>query len=148
MIYESLFTIMLLVVAVVDIKKHIIPNRLLLGITAIALPCVILSVTLIPGLIGMSIGMALFGTLYFIAPDKIGGGDVKLAGLIGLMVGFPLILLVIPLAMIAGGLASFILVSLRGGSLKDIPYAPFLCGGAVVSLWSGGWITGWYLNLF
>jgi leader peptidase (prepilin peptidase)/N-methyltransferase len=148
MIYESIFTTMLLIIAVVDVRSHVIPNILLIATAAVVLPCVISMDMLAFGLAGMCIGLGLLGTLYFVVPNKVGAGDVKLAGLIGFMIGFPLILLALPLAVIVGSIASFILVRLRGETLGNIAFAPYLCGSGVVSLWFGMWIIGWYLGLF
>jgi len=66
---------------------------------------------------------------------SIGGGDVKLAALIGLMAGYPLVLWPISIAIAAGGIVSIAFIFTRYGHPEDqVPYAPFLCLGAVVSL--------------
>jgi prepilin signal peptidase PulO-like enzyme (type II secretory pathway) len=64
-----------------------------------------------------------------------GAGDVKLAALIGLMVGFPRVLWALALGVLAGGVTSILLLLFRLRGLKSyIPYAPFLCSGAIITL--------------
>ncbi|MCC6190254.1 MAG: prepilin peptidase [Anaerolineales bacterium] len=66
-----------------------------------------------------------------------GGGDVNLAGLVGLAVGWPGVILSLTIAIVAGGLFSlvFILVQLarrRYTPHSVFPYGPFLVLGALV----------------
>lgn len=66
-----------------------------------------------------------------------GFGDVTLAGVIGLAVGFPGILVALTLGILAGGVFSlgFLLVMIARGSyvaFMPIPYSPFLVFGALV----------------
>jgi prepilin signal peptidase PulO-like enzyme (type II secretory pathway) len=66
----------------------------------------------------------------------LGFGDVNLAGVIGLLMGWPAVLLALFLGMLAAGLFSafFLLNSVLHRSYRafsTIPYAPFLCLGAV-----------------
>lgn len=66
-----------------------------------------------------------------------GGGDVNLAGLVGLAVGWPGVILSLTIAIVAGGLFSlvFILVQLarrRYTPHSAFPYGPFLVLGALV----------------
>lgn len=78
-----------------------------------------------------------------------GGGDVKLAFLIGLFNGFPFNLLGIFLGFFFGATISLILIVGRKKTVKDtVPFGPFLILGSVVSLLYGPVILDWYLNLF
>jgi prepilin signal peptidase PulO-like enzyme (type II secretory pathway) len=86
------------------------------------------------------VGNALFG------PGALGGGDVKLAALIGVIVGFPLIIEALVLGVLCGGVISAVLLITRVRSMRDpIPYGPFLIvGGWVTMLW-GTEIAYWFL---
>ena len=81
-----------------------------------------------------------FLILYLITRGRgIGFGDVKLAFLIGLFLGFPKILIALYLAFLTGAIAGSILIvwgkkKLKGGT---IPFGPFLIIGAVLSLFCG-----------
>jgi len=78
-----------------------------------------------------------------------GWGDVKMAGLIGLVVGFPLVFVSILGAILVGGLLAAILLLLgikkRG---EAIPFGPFLSLAAIATLLFGNDILSWYLGLF
>jgi leader peptidase (prepilin peptidase)/N-methyltransferase len=67
--------------------------------------------------------------------EGMGWGDVKLAGLIGLVTGFPLVLVAMFLAIISGGLVAAILLLLRSKGRSDvIPFGPFLAVAAMATL--------------
>jgi leader peptidase (prepilin peptidase)/N-methyltransferase len=64
-----------------------------------------------------------------------GAGDVKLAALIGVVMGFPQVLWALTLGVLAGGLGAVVVLASGKGGLKSyIPYGPFLCLGAVLVL--------------
>ena len=150
MIYCKLaFTALFLAFALIDIRSQRIPNKLLFIAILIALPVVFFMGGFILGLIGCYIGLILFGIPYLWAPNRIGAGDVKLASLIGFIIGFPLVLLSLALALLSGGIISGVLVAFKRLKVPgSIPFAPFLCGGAIVTLWAGDWIISWYWGLF
>ncbi len=144
-----IFTIFLLAFALVDLKTRLIPNLLLLIVVMVALPMVIMTGSLVSGIVGGCIGFAVVAGLFFLAPDKVGAGDVKLAGIIGLMVGYPMVFLSLLLTGVIGCLVIAPLVAFRRVKvIGSIPYAPFLCSGAIIALWAGTWIINWYWGLF
>ena len=73
-------------------------------------------------------------------------GDVKLGALVGLMVGFPFVIIAIIMAWILGGLVAGVLLALKIKGRKDaIPAAIFLSVTALVTLVFGQAIWQWYL---
>ncbi|GMU40661.1 MAG: hypothetical protein AMXMBFR23_15270 [Chloroflexota bacterium] len=64
----------------------------------------------------------------------IGGGDVKLAALVGAIAGVPGVLAALTVAVVGGACAAMALMVMRRGS-GVIPYGPFLVAGAVLALW-------------
>ena len=90
--------------------------------------------------------MAWLWFLHLITRGKgMGWGDVKLAFLLGLVLGWPLILVAYFIAFLTGALAGVILITIRRKSLKTkIAFGPFLVlGMAAAKLW--GWsIWQWY----
>ena len=76
-----------------------------------------------------------------------GFGDVKLGLLIGLVVGFPNILISVYFAFISGGIVAMLLLALKLRGRKDaIPYGPFLAAGAMLTLLAArgaGWYVDW-----
>ncbi len=81
-------------------------------------------------------------------PKGMGGGDVKLAGVIGLLAGFPGALIALWLGVVSGGLVAIGLLVLRKLGRKDsMPFGPFLALGTVVALLAGGEISSWYQDV-
>ena len=78
-----------------------------------------------------------------------GYGDVKLAAFIGLMSGFPLVIVALLVGVVAGGLAAvFLLISGLVKSRKAaIPYGPFLAVGAMTALIWGDKIFHWWWTM-
>ncbi len=123
-----------------------------------------LQTTLIGGLAGYGIvfGMYLLGQLFSVALawrrgqplDEVafGGGDVNLAALAGLAVGWPQILIVVTLAVFSGGLFSigYLLVQLVRGRYNPytaIPYGPFFVLGVTALYLFGPQLAAWYCGL-
>lgn len=94
-------------------------------------------------LTGLVSGLA-FLIIYLITKHKgIGFGDVKLALVMGLLLGWPKTAVAFWVAFIMGGLAAVILLVLRKTKLSaTIPLGPFLVLGTVVAaLWSENLVT-------
>ena len=72
-----------------------------------------------------------------------GFGDVKLAFLLGLVLGFPKIIISLYLAFLTGAFIGLILILWRKkASIKDtIPFGPFLVTGSIISLFLGDLIV-------
>jgi len=78
-----------------------------------------------------------------------GGGDVKLAFLIGLFNGFPFNILAIFLGFLLGAVFSIGLILLGRKTIKDtVPFGPFLILGSLITLIWGPKIFEWYVDLF
>ena len=98
-------------------------------------------------LLGGAAGFVLMLLPYLLTRGRgMGYGDVKLAAFIGLMSGFPLVVVALLVGIIAGGLvAVFLLLSRMVKSRKAaIPYGPFLAVGAMVALIWGDKIFQWW----
>lgn len=131
------FFIFFLLIGLIDIKYRLILN--ILVYPAIMLT-ILFQLWFVPssGLAMILGGGLAFGVFYVTAwlrPGDLGGGDVKLAGLLGLIFGFPGILWVLLIGTFTGGINLFVLSRIRQGQGKlYMPYAPFLCLGAMVAL--------------
>ncbi|PIP22482.1 MAG: prepilin peptidase, partial [Candidatus Nealsonbacteria bacterium CG23_combo_of_CG06-09_8_20_14_all_39_25] len=78
-----------------------------------------------------------------------GLGDVKLAFLMGLFLGFPNILVALFLAFFIGAIIGIGLIISGKRTLKsEVPFGPFLITGTFIALFWGNQITNWYLSLF
>jgi leader peptidase (prepilin peptidase)/N-methyltransferase len=152
LIYASLF----LLIFVIDLEQGLILNVVILPAVALAFVLSFFWVGfevwpevgpgfVVSSLLGGAIGFGLMMLPYWISRGGMGAGDVKLAALIGLVAGFPLVLVALLMGIIAGGLvAALLLVSRLVGRKDAIPFGPFLVVGAMASLIWGENIIDWY----
>ncbi len=147
LLLATLYTCFFIVIFFIDLEHHLVLNRVIYP--AIALALVAIPVTPHLGAVQILGGGALgFGLLFLIAlvyPAGMGMGDVKLAAFIGLVVGFPSVLVALLLSFLAGGVVggSLLLTGVKGR--KDpVPFAPFLVAGGMVAMLYGGQILDWY----
>jgi leader peptidase (prepilin peptidase) / N-methyltransferase len=144
-------------ISVIDLRHYRIPNRLVY-------PAVVLSAAyvLVADLLGAplsateaGIGMLAYGVglliVALIAPTGMGMGDVKLAGLIGLVLGavdLPLVAVAAGAGILLGGVGAIVALLLGAGRKARIPYGPFMAAGAGVATFFGEGIVDAYLRLF
>jgi len=78
-----------------------------------------------------------------------GLGDVKLAFLMGLVLGWPQILLALLLAFGSGAIVGVGLIIANRKTLKSqIPFGPFLAAGTIFTFLAGPYLINWYLSFF
>ena len=152
---------LLMTVAVIDLEHRLIPNRLVI-------PAVAVLAVLAPFWPELGIDRALIfeqahlsslanslaagggALLVFLAvkavyPAGMGAGDVKMAGMLGLLVGYPGIAVALWTAVVVGGVVAVGLLALGGRSRKDaMPFGPFLSTGGILALLAGTEIIDFY----
>ncbi|MDP2629782.1 MAG: prepilin peptidase [Candidatus Uhrbacteria bacterium] len=101
-------------------------------------------------LLAALIGGGFFAFQYVISRGVwIGGGDIRLGALMGVMLGFPGILYALFIAYIVGACVAVVLLALRKKGMKsEIPFGPFLCGATAVMLLYGDSVVDWFGRLF
>ena len=101
--------------------------------------------------IGGAMLWAFYGVIWFAYPKGMGRGDVKLAGVLGMYLGwFGWKALVVGsfAAFLIGGVVGLLLLMLSDkGRKARIPYGPYMLVGAYVGLWLGLPVASWYLQL-
>ena len=102
--------------------------------------------------IGGVVGFAVFyliswGFEKLCGKEGLGGGDVKLAGVVGLLLGWERLLLGLLIATIPAAVIMLILSKGKRGESRQFPFAPFLVVGFGASMLFGTQIVGWYLSL-
>ena len=145
----AFFCAALVAVSVTDLERRIIPNRIVLPAAAIVLA----AQTLLepsPEWAIAALGASLFLFLAALAyPSGMGMGDVKLALLLGAMLGrtVPVAMMI---AMIAALVPSIFLLIRHGSAARKmgIPFGPFLALGGIVTLFAGEYLLDLYLDLF
>lgn len=147
----------LMALTVYDLRWYLLPNRLMYPLFALAVVFALVGIAasdnwpiaMLNVIFAVAIGGGLFYVLFQVSAGKwIGGGDVKLGWLLGLVVMTPArALLFIFLAAILGTLVSLpLLASKRLKPTSVIPFGPFLIAGAFVVLLFGQDILHWYRN--
>ncbi len=144
----SFFCVVLVTVSATDLAHRIVPNVIVLpaaGLVLVAQTILHPSAEWAIGAFGASFFLFLAALAY---PKGMGMGDVKLALLLGAMLGrtVPVGLM---LGMIAALVPSVILLARHGSAARKmaIPFAPFLALGALVALFFGDRLLDAYLSL-
>ncbi len=148
----------------IDLEHFYLPDRVTIGGMILGVPISLLVpelqgqterlLALYWSLGGMSAGFlflwgigAFFSKLF--KKEALGFGDVKLIGAVGAFFGPVAVLFTIILSSLAGSLAGLLLVA-RGraklGGFTAVPYGPFLAIGALVWMYWGPLLVGWYLG--
>lgn len=82
----------------------------------------------------------------FTGVDGMGGGDIKLLAMIGAFLGWPSIPVTLFIASLLGSIVGIACMLLTGASRRlALPFAPFLCSGALLYLYFGNEIIEFYL---
>lgn len=150
----------LVVLTTIDLEHKLLPNRIVypafvagwIGLALVAL------VDREPGrLLDAALGAVIFGGFFFLLafvyPAGMGGGDVKLAFVLGTFLGYlggiGITVVGMFLAFLLGGVIGGILMLATGGGRKmQVPFGPFLAAGAVAAVFAGRVILDTYLAGF
>jgi len=134
------------VLAVTDARQRRLPDRLTLPSYPVALALLGLAALLLPGggrpflgaLLGLGIALGLFLLQAVIYPDGLGWGDVKLAGILGLYLGWlglPALVAGLFLGYLLAGAAGLALIAAGRASRKtQLPFGPFLLAGTLATI--------------
>ncbi len=147
---------LLLAVSVIDVRHHKIPNRLVYPAVPLAALVVVAgdlaggdldAVRAAAGFLGYGVALLIVA---LIAPRGMGMGDVKLAGLIGLVLGgvaLGLVGVAAGVGILFGGVGALVAVILGANRKTRIPFGPFMAAGAVTAVFVGQEIADAYLWL-
>jgi len=149
LVYSTVFAIIL----ITDMERRLILNvvtypAILFGaVASLITPGLTWQSALAGGAIGFVFffAVALIGNAVF-GSGALGGGDVKLAAFVGVIVGFPLIIEALVLTILIGAAITGVLLATRVRGWRDyIPYGPFIVAGGFVTLLWGYPIADWFL---
>jgi leader peptidase (prepilin peptidase)/N-methyltransferase len=142
---------------VIDLEQGLILNKIVYPGMVVALllallPHPWLTQWIVTGVANAALGGAIgFAILFLIAIVSRGGmgwGDVKLAALIGLATGFPMVFFSLIMGAILGGIVAVALMIAKKKTRREtIPFGPFLAVAAMITLLWGSNILNWYLGL-
>jgi leader peptidase (prepilin peptidase) / N-methyltransferase len=161
--YVSFFNILFalaifVIVFTIDLEHYLILDTIIFSaIVTVLLAHAVLAILSGTGIGGVLLTQAMvaagsaipfFAIWYFSQGKWMGFGDVKLALLLGVIFGWPQVVVAIMAGVLLGGIASVFLLIFGGKHLKSqIPFGTFLSLGAALTLFYGQGILHWYLAL-
>jgi leader peptidase (prepilin peptidase) / N-methyltransferase len=135
-------------VTATDLERRIVPNRIVVPATVVALLAQTLREPGLEWLLACLVGGGVLFVAALAYPAGMGLGDVKLAAFLGAWLGWDVFA-----ALFVGILAALVpaVVILakhgRAGRKVGIPFAPFLALGGVVAFFAGEPLLDWYLGI-
>ncbi|HET6874066.1 MAG TPA: prepilin peptidase [Acidimicrobiales bacterium] len=152
-----LFFAVLVAIGAIDVDHRIVPRKIvypaLVGTGGLLVGASVLTGSyrpLVDAALGAVVAFLVLFAIHFIQPNGMGFGDVRLAGLIGLNLGWlglAHVAVGIFAGFLLGAVLGMIIVAVRGGGRRSaIPFAPFLAAGAVVAVLFGNPIVHAWLH--
>jgi leader peptidase (prepilin peptidase) / N-methyltransferase len=145
----------LVALSVIDLEHFLLPNRIVYPLAAGTLALLAVAAwgddawgALGRAVLGGAAAMVALGVLHLVSPRSMGFGDVKLAFVLGLVLGWlgwSELVLGLFCGFLAGAVVGLALIVLRHRGRKDhLPFGPFLAFGTLVVLLWGDVILRWY----
>jgi len=144
----------LLIIAFIDLNEQIVPD-------VISLPGIVIGFIIsffVPYIsyanssLGVAVGggiilvIGLAGSVIF-KKEAMGGGDAKLAAMIGAFLGWRYIIISLFLGFFLGALTGICLIMAKIKSREDVvPFGPFIVLGSFITLLWGEKIISWYIG--
>lgn len=125
----------LILIAAIDARLSIIPDGAALFLAVLGFVSMIAKSVYVPHLLSALGGFLFFGALVLFSRGRaMGAGDVKLAGAIGLFLGWPPTLFAFMVAFVVGAVWGIFLILMKKKTLKDaVPFGPFLVIGTFIA---------------
>jgi leader peptidase (prepilin peptidase)/N-methyltransferase len=148
------FLLALIAITFTDLEHNIIPDWITLPgiLVGLAFQLYPSPRAVIEGLLGCLLGGGIFYAIAWLSPkvfgqEGMGGGDIKLAGMMGAFLGWKVVLLAIYVGILMGGLVGVLLLLLRLKRFRQyMAFGPFLALGGVVAVLWGHPVLGWYFG--
>lgn len=141
---------MLMILFVSDMTYMIIPNKVLLFF----LPLLMIARIITPldpwynSVIGAVVGFALLAVIIIVSKGGMGAGDMKLFGVLGIVLGLGKVLLTFFLAALFGAIVGGVFMMFKKVEKRQaIPFGPFIALAAIISFFYGDRIIQIYLSL-
>lgn len=143
-----IFFAMLVVVSITDLSHRLVPRRIIYGGLALIVPLLVITsavdhrwYSLSGSAVAGAVAFGIFFAIWWFVPRGMGFGDVRLAGVIGMTVGY-LSLLHAYIAFLVGFVVGMVfglitMVAASSGRKTRIPFAPSLSVGAVIAVFWG-----------
>ncbi len=141
---------MCVIIVVSDSRYMLIPNKILLFFAPLFILLRLFVSPQIPWwdiLLGAVVGFGLLLLIAVISRGGMGGGDIKLFALLGLILGLTDVLLAFFLSTVFGtffGVIGLLLKKVKRG--KPMPFGPYIVLGTIVTYFYGESILQWYIQ--
>ncbi len=147
LVADAVFVLMLVAVFFVDLDHQIVPNAITYPGLVIGLLFAILQGRVVLSVLSALGASAFFLLIAIISRGGMGGGDIKLAAMMGAFLSWPGVAVALLLAFTLGASGGLVLMGLRKRTRKDpVPFGPSLALGGVIALFAADRILRWYLN--
>ena len=150
LVRDLVFVSTLIVIFVFDLRYMEIPDRFTVPAMVFALLAnLYLGFAWSSLVLGAIAAGGFFLMQYVLSKGKwIGGGDIRLGVLMGLMLGLPSTVAALFVAYVVGAVyAGWLLATKRASAESQVPFGTFLAVATVVVMLVGDQIVGWYLGL-
>jgi len=139
----------LIVIFVYDLRHYLILDKIVFPAIIIVLFYQVFIGNFLNPFLSALLASGFFLSLVLISKGKwMGMGDVKFAILMGLILGWPNILLALFLSFFSGAIIGIVLILFGKKGLKSqIPFGPFLVGSTILIMLYGEYLNIWYYNL-
>lgn len=151
LIIALLFVSLLVIIAVSDLSYMIIPDKVLLpfAIAFLILRWIIPTSPWWDSLLGAAVGFAVLFFIAIVSKGGMGGGDIKLFFVIGLVLGTMNTLLTLFLASLIGSVVGIYVLKKTGkGRKTPVAFGPSIAVAALISYFFGADFVEWYQQLF
>ena len=145
----------LIIIAFIDLQEQIIPDVISLPgiVVGLILSFIVPYMSFINSALGALVGggtiliIAWIGSIIF-KKEAMGGGDVKLAAMIGAFLGWRYMVISLFLGFFLGALAGIFLILSKIKRKEDmVPFGPFIALGSIITLLCGEKIIAWYIGI-
>ena len=144
----GLFALLMLAIFFIDLEHQIVPNALSYPGVILGLLLAIPQERFVDALFAAAGAGAFFLLIAIISGGGMGGGDIKLAAMMGAFLGWPRIAVGLLFAFTLGAAVGLLLIATGRRTRKDpIPFGPALAAGGIIALLWGRAIVAWYLGL-
>ncbi|ETP68906.1 prepilin peptidase [Planococcus glaciei CHR43] len=151
LIVALIFVSLLVIITVSDIAYMLIPDKVLLpvGIVLLALRLFIPLDPWWDALLGAAVGFGILLLIAIVSKGGMGGGDIKLFFVIGLVLGTSGTLLTLFFASLIGAIAGIVQLRILNKDRKTpVPFGPSIAVGAVITYFWGDALLKWYMNFW
>lgn len=141
----------LIVVTFIDLEHYIIPNKVLAygGVLQLVANFYTHQIPYIDAIAGFFTGGIILLLIAVVSKGGMGGGDIKLAAVLGFFLGWQRVIIVFWVAAVLAAMTGITLIAIKRINRKDvIPFGPFLAVGTVACLLWSQLPLAWGLGLF